>query len=624
MSRVPTYGGSQVRMNPLPGVREVGRQAAEDPASLGAGVGATIAQGGLVMNRELIAHQQDEALRQDQARVVAAENGVSQWELKNIYDPKDGALAQTGVKAFGLPDTIQKQWDEQVGPIRESLSNDRQKEAFDRAIASRKESIFRTVNAHVLGQMRAVEKDGNDSYIANSYQLAVANAGNPERIAAEIDNSRVHAGLFAQSSGMDSESTKRYVESVTSNIHVGVIDRLLATKQPGRAQDYFDAAKDEISRLDISKVEHALEIGVGEGQAQAYAQKIAGGWVSAPDATTMVGGVVTVSAGREKSLQEALDEADKIDANDPAKTPLADEVRRRIRLSYSDFKATQNEAQQQAAAQTKQILDDAVLQEKERKASQASLIANGIIANHVTDVRVFDYIDRIAPGQRALMSPEDLKMWKSYAKQMSEKGSVDTDLNEYYRLLQEGVNDPEKFKAEKLNQYHAVIGQSDLQSLMQSQAGMIRGEQKPPEQFVGYRSTEQIVESAMAARGMVAQPTVDSTAWKEKVRAMSILDRQVTDLQASLPAGTKVSNEDKQLMMDNLIIDKKIPGWFYGYNVETGFAPTPATLPRGMTISDVPQEEQRKIRAAIRAKGFEASDAAVVSVYVDTHGGAKK
>lgn len=610
-------------MNPLPGVREQGKDSAYTAESLGAGVGRTIAQGGEILNREMLAHQAAETLRQDQARVVVAENGVSQWELKNIYDPKDGALAQTGVKAFGLPESVLKSWEEQVGPIREALSNDRQKEAFDRAIASRKESIFRTVNSHVLGQMRAVEKDSNDSYIANSYQLAVANAGDPERIATEIDNSRVHAGMFAQTSGMDTESTKRYIASVTSNIHVGVIDRLLAMKQPGKAQDYFDAAKDEISRFDITKVERALDIGVVEGQSQAMAQKIIGGWVSAPDATTMEGGVVTISGGREKSLQEALDEADKIDANNPSKTTLADEVRNRIRRSYQDFKATQGEAQQLAAAQTKQILDAAVQQEKDRKAAQSSLIANGIIANHVTDVSVFDYIDRIAPGQRALMSPEDLKMWKSYAKQMSEKGSVDTNLDEFYRLLQLGVNDPEKFKAEKLYQYHALIGKTDLKGLMQAQAGMIHEEQKPPDQFVGFRSTEQIVESAMAARGMVAQPETDSPAWKEKVRAMAILDKQVADLQASLPAGTKVSNEDKQLMMDNLIIDKKIPGWFYDSTV-TSFGPNPPTIPRGITISDVPAEEQRTIRSRLRAKGYEASDAAVVSVYVDTHAGTKK
>lgn len=618
MSRVETYGGQKVRINPLPGVQASGREAASTADSLGAGVGNAITQSSML----LMAHQQAEALRQDQARVVAAENGVSQWELKRIYDPKDGALAQTGINAFGLPDKLQKSWEDEVGAIREALSNDRQKEAFDRAVTPRKEGIFRQINGHVMGQMRAVEKDGNDSYIANSYQLAVANADNPERIATEIDNSRVHAGMYAQTSGMDPESTKRYVDSVTSNIHVGVIDRLLAMQQPVKAQNYFDAAKDEINRIDISKVEKALNIGVVDGQAQTMARSIVSGWQSAPDAESMTGGVVTIQGGREKTLQEAIDEADKIDATDPTKTALADQVRERIRRSYQDFKTTQNNAQQEAAQYTKQLMDDAVQEEKDRKAKQSSMIANGIIANHVAEYSVFDYIDKIAPGQRALMLPQDLTMWKSYAKQMSEKGSVDTDTETYYRLLQMGTSDPERFKAENLNRYHALIGDSDLKGLMRDQQGMIQKEEKPSDRFVGFRSTEQIVESAMAARGMPTSSKPDTPEWKEKMRAMSILDKQVTDFEQS--TGKKPTNEEKQQMMDHLIIDKKVPGWLWGSTTETGFAPNPPAIPRSVSINDVPATEARTIRAELRRQGFIVTDDLVTYVYAQAHGGKTK
>src|SRR4051812_10615512 len=113
MSRVETYGGQKVRINPLPGVQASGRGAGSTAESLGAGVGNAISQSSVL----LMAHQQAEALRQDQARVVAAENGVSQWELKRIYDPTDGAFAQTGIKAFGLPDKLQKSWEDEVGAI---------------------------------------------------------------------------------------------------------------------------------------------------------------------------------------------------------------------------------------------------------------------------------------------------------------------------------------------------------------------------------------------------------------------------------------------------------------------------------------------------------------------------
>lgn len=625
MSKVPEYGAPKVQANPLPGVRQQGRQAAPDAQALGGGIGDAIAQTGSALYGEQLRHQQEETLRQDQARVTGAEAQLSDWELKTIYDPKDGALAQTGTKAFELPDTVKQSWDDAVGSIREGLSTQRQKDAFDRAVVSKQESVFKTVKTHVMGQMRAVEKDNNDSYIANSLQLAVKNADDPVRISQEIDNTRIHAALAAQSQGMGPDATKAYVEVVTSNIHVGVLDQLLASGQDVKARNYFDAAKDEIDAKDLPRVERALEIGSTQGQAQRAARSIVGNWQAAPDSTTMEGGVVTLQLGRETTLQEALDKAD----NDPklSNNPkLLDDVKQRIRQSYSDYKTTQNEAQQQAAQQTKQIMDQAKEEDEARKEQLAQMLANGIVANHVTDANLFSYVDKVAPGVRATWDNKEYEMWKSYARQMAEKGAVTTDTPTYYGLLQMGATDPEKFKALNLNQYHAVIDDGLLRGLMKDQADMIKGESKVSDKFGAFRTTEQIVEAAMASRGMLVAPTkqVDSPAWNEKVRAMGMLDQRISDIESSTQK--KLTDPEKQAVMDKLVIDKKIPGWFgtsIGASTAPGFVGDTSKLPRGVGIGDIPAQTQRDIRARLRAKGKDASDENVVTVYRATYGGSK-
>lgn len=612
MSRVPEYGGRKVQSNALPGGQLAGRQVAPDAGTFGAGVGGAVQQAGLQINQELLAHQQDEALRQDQARVVDARKQMSDWELQNIYS-QNGALAQTGKNALGLPDTVSKSFEETVGQVRDSLANDRQKAAFDQSIVSQRESVLRTVNQHVVAQARVVEKEGNDGFLANSYQLAVQNAGNPERIATELDNSSVQAALYAQTQGMDGDATRKYVDNVRSNIHVGVLDQLLATGQDVKAKSYFDAAKDEISAVDLPKVERALDIGTTQGESQRLTRKIVNGWQSAPDSTSDNSDGVTITAGREKTLQEALDEADSI-----ADPKMQDSVKDRIRASYSDYKRTQSDAQQQNALYVKSVIDKAAADEKAGKEAQAARIANGIIANHVTSGQVFDFIDAIAPGRRAVMQPEELAMWKNYSKQMAEKGAITTNTGLYYALLQEGATDPEKFKAENLTRFSDQLEDGLLRGMMKDQTDMIRGEGKESDRFKSYRSTEQIVEAAMSARGMLIAPTkkVDSPAWSEKMRAMALLDQRVADVQESNQK--PVTDDEKQQLMDQLIIGKKVPGWFSD-TVPT-FIQDASQLPRGFGIGDVPLQEQRTIRTQWRQRwNSSPTDAEVATVYLEHH-----
>lgn len=560
MSRVPTYGGSQVRMNPLPGAREAGRQASEDPASLGAGVGATIAQGGLVMNRELIAHQQDELLRQDQARVVAAEASVSQWELDTIIKGPDAALQQYGINAFGVPDKVQKSWEEKVGPIREALSNDRQKLAFDRAIAGRKEAIDRQVNAHVMGQMRAVEKQSNDSYIENSYQMAVANANDPERVAAEIDNSRVHAGLFAQTSGMDAETTKRYVASVTSNIHEGVIDRLTATGQYVKAKNYFDAAKDEIDVRKVNGLRDGLEVSGVRAQSHVLALNILSGKTAGmiepgnidlgnrPQVKTPDGRIATVrSIGIEedgkyvliptvshdgeimdndaaiayyRKTGEFLGKFNSEEASDHYAEVLHQRQERMVN-GGSGEPTLPEILDETDKIENDQVRDATVARVKERYAvnrqNQADQSAaenaahrtavDTAYANATDAVTATHLLSAIKPMDWAAMTPEMQKSTTAYAKTLSEGKKVETDLGLFLPLIKMAGNPVTAQEFAKIDfnaaKYLNTISASDRIKMTELQATIMKGTADDLVKAIHpLRTMDQMVDSVLLSRGI--------------------------------------------------------------------------------------------------------------------------
>jgi hypothetical protein len=255
MPRVTNYGGPKVEQRALPGVRAT---AAPDANALGGAIGNKM----LAAGAEMYA---DEVRKQDEIAVLEADRRMSEWEVKRLYDPKEGALTKRGKDAFGLPDVVGKELDDTIGEIRGSLTNDRQRMAFERRASARKSDINTALSRHVFAEVRKHDDAETENYLANAHEAAVANFGNPERIGLEIERQRAAVQQYAQRNGLGPEYVKQKLASVEANTHAAVIDRMLANGQDQTAKQYFDTVREALG-ASATKVEAKMQVAITEGE----------------------------------------------------------------------------------------------------------------------------------------------------------------------------------------------------------------------------------------------------------------------------------------------------------------------------------------------------------------------
>jgi hypothetical protein len=301
MPRVTNYEGQQVQERPLPGVRLTAAPSIDAAAAPGdklMRIGADI--------------YADETRKQDEIAVMEADNKLSDWEVKRLYDPQNGALNKRGKDAFGLPDQVGKELDDTIGEIRTSLSNDRQRMAFERRATARKTDINTTLSKHVFGEIRKHDDAETENFIANSRQSAVLNYDNPDRIGLEIERQQGAIVDYANRNGLGPEYVKQKVAQVHSDTHVGVIDRMLANGQDRGAKVYFDGVRTDIAGNDITKVEQKLQVAITEGEGMRAADDV---WktqgprsdIDPVNIDTMADALRTKYANDPKTLKAALD-----------------------------------------------------------------------------------------------------------------------------------------------------------------------------------------------------------------------------------------------------------------------------------------------------------------------------
>lgn len=257
MPVVKTY---QPRIESAP-LRGGERTGALTEAATGAAMGGEIAKLGFKI-------QEEEGRRQDEVAFLEADRKLGEWENNALYHPETGALSKRGKDSFGVPDAVNADLKTNVQAIRESLSNDRQRLAFDRAANARTKDINKTLSRHVFTEARKHEDVETENYIKNASQTAILNFNDPERVGLEIEKARAAVVDYSRRNGMGADYQKQKLAQVESNIHVGIVDRFLSNGQDQQAKLYFDQAKkdDRIAGDDIQKVEAKLKSALIDGE----------------------------------------------------------------------------------------------------------------------------------------------------------------------------------------------------------------------------------------------------------------------------------------------------------------------------------------------------------------------
>jgi hypothetical protein len=576
MPVVQTYGQRRVGSTPLPGVR---RTAAETALSTGAGVeraraGTAQAFGSLAGQVSQIALDtrsqliERETKRADEVALLDAENRLSTWEQQRLYDPEAGAFAQRGKNALGLPETIAQEYTDLAGEVEASLGTDRQREAFAKLRQRRGLDLDLSIRRHVFQQMQAYEGEELNAAISTSKDAAIANALDPRRVGEELTRAVTAIRTHGPRVGLGPEQIEKQISDVQTAVHVGVIDRLLATDNIRTAEVYFEETKGQISGDALARVEKALEEGGLRKAGQTKADEIlaAGG---------------TLTEQREKA--RAID--------DPK---LRDEVMGRI----------EHEAN--------------VRDRAEREAEENRLRTAYDLVDRYKDVKA------IPPGQWSQLTGSARSALRHYAEALTQGVPIKTDLPTYYGLMQQAANEPDVFARRNLLEFRGKLDEQEFKQLAGLQLSIRSGETKAADKVLnGFRTTNSIVDDTLTLFGVDPNAKATTEEGKSVAQLRRMLDRRV-ETHANL-TGKDPTNEDVQRMLDELLstsVTVKGSWW----NIFPGGKPFNDTTRSilTLTVGDIPAAERKQVEDALRSAGRPVSDATILDLYIETQARLKK
>lgn len=551
----------EVSTAPIPGVRKTtGGSAIAEGAGVEqakANVGEEISQlGGRVAafgvrNYQAIVEQQRD--RADSIALLEAERKIGEWENKRLYDPQTGALNVRGKDAMGLPETVGAEYTKLTSEIEKGLSTDRQREGFQRMKQSRGMGLDLTLQRHVFGEINRYEGEELKASVENFQQSAVANAQDPARVAQDLDKAVSALKTHLPRLGFGPQAIEKQVAAVTTATHVGVIDRLLANDDDGKASAYYDEVKDQISGDARAKVEKNLEEGSLRGESQRKSDEI-----------ILAGGTLTEQRNKAKEI---------------ADPKLRDAVEARIEHNNA-------------------------IKEREDREREEQVLKGA-----------YDTIDRTGQWTKIPasvwtgLSGSSRSALKNYAEQKAQGIPVKTNLSSYYTLTTMAGSEPEKFLKSNLLEYRDKLSESDFKQMSDLQMRMRAGDAKASEKTInGFRTNNEIWNGVLVSTKLDKDSQEANELHKE-------LDRRIDQFQQD--TGKEATNEQKQLIADNLVGNVVLEpgGWanilpggkpFYDVTKKA----------YQVTVGDIPAAQKSQVEATLKAKGIPVTPESIVDFWL--------
>lgn len=336
--------------------------------------------------------------------------------LRVVSDNKPepwGALNRRGRDAFGLPEEVLGAFDKNVAEIDKGLANDTQRLAFRRLAHSRRLELNRRIQQHVAGEIRRYDDQTTESYLATETDAAIAAADDVGRV--QLGLARAGAALtdHANRNGLPPEwLTQKQIE-VSTKVHGGVVERLLAQGQDLAAREYYQTNVEAIAGSQRARIEKALEVGTLRGESQRQADSI---------------------LAKHADMGEALKTARAI--KDPQ---VRDATESRVKDYFATKKAAEQERERGAADQAWDILA------KTKK------------------------LDAVPPAVLARMDGRHRLALEAEASALASGAKVRTDPEAYAELQAMLSTDPEGFAALDLRTYFPRLGEADRRHFIEKQ-----------------------------------------------------------------------------------------------------------------------------------------------------------
>jgi len=217
----------------------------------------------------------------DTATTKDMDNRLADVIRTTLYDPEKGFLQTSGKNALDGRPTAIKTIQEATKSFEKGLTNDMQRQMFQKVASQRLQTALMLIDSHAMNQAKVYSGNEAKARFQGAMQDALQNwAGwedpqslyhtNKRIMLAEVDSVAELAGI-----PKDSEQYETLVKDATTQLHGNVITNMISLGQSSQAKKYFDAHIQEIQPGEpLNKIRNVVKAATTATEADDLAAKV--------------------------------------------------------------------------------------------------------------------------------------------------------------------------------------------------------------------------------------------------------------------------------------------------------------------------------------------------------------
>lgn len=348
----------------------------------------------------------DIATTEAYTKAITAKNNL-------LNDPNSGLVTIKGKNAIGAAEKYQNMFNEQMDAIEKTLTNSSQKEVFSKIRMKHAADFNNDLQKHVYYQTQEYDNETTKAAIEAAKNDAILNYQNKDAI---INSKTVQIAAieaYGERNGVPKEAIELQKKEAISQIHDGILERMINNNEDLLAKAYFEEAKKEMLSDTIIKYEKLVTAASSRAEAQNYEDTI-------------------INMG--KSYADSLEEARKIQNPE-----IRDDVVSRIKRRFQEIKNIEEEKKEQNFKKAADIL--------EKTKSRFKIPLNIWESLSISEKEAIEKRER----------------------QLIEGVPTKTDYKIYDKLSRAAANDANNFSRMNILQYRSKLSDSDLEKFIDLQ-----------------------------------------------------------------------------------------------------------------------------------------------------------
>lgn len=205
--------------------------------------GAAVARGTNAVARTASDIYVAEQQRANEQALFEAGRKLNEWELANVYDPVNGAVAKRGRNAFDLPRQLDDNLAKSAEGIEGGLGNEVQREAFRRMLATRRQQVQEFAQRHEGREREVFYQEQFEADLESSKEIASAD---PARAEAQIAVQRQRTLQHLRDRGLPAEAIAQELQRHETDTHGRVITAMLGQGQDQAAKEYYARVRERM------------------------------------------------------------------------------------------------------------------------------------------------------------------------------------------------------------------------------------------------------------------------------------------------------------------------------------------------------------------------------------------